>query len=263
MIGIFDSGVGGLAVWRELLKLLPESDITYLADTAAFPYGSKSPGFIIRRAKEITRTLCHMGARLIVVACNTATVVSIKELRHTFPVPFVGVVPPVKVAASTAGSRNETIFVLLTQNTAAGSKYTRLVTSWAGEKRVEAFTLPILARVVEDGSFRQAQVAESLVHTLRNKFNHQDPQKIRIVLGCTHYVFLRDLLAKALGPDIEIFDPCPAVAMQAVRILNGDPPQAGNRGKRVFLSTGDPEKFALQAGMLLGIDRPEVSLIEI
>ena len=97
MIGLFDSGVGGLACLREIDRLLPEADTLYLADSAAFPYGSLSPEIIKKRAEVITRTLIERGALLVVLACNTATVVAIKHLRDKFHIPFVGVEPPVKV----------------------------------------------------------------------------------------------------------------------------------------------------------------------
>jgi glutamate racemase len=252
MIGIFDSGVGGLAIWREVVRKLPETDILYLADNGGFPYGPRPPESIRQRTEAVSRLLIERGSSLIVAACNTATVTAIRHLRETFAVPFVGVVPPVKVAAS---SGNGPIFALMTENTSTGRKYLDLLEQFANGRRVEAICLPLLARVVEDGSFRDPATAALVVRTLR-EITGIAPAGSKVVLGCTHYVFLEELIREALGPEAEILDPSAAVAAQVARVLEERGlPRAGT-GRREFLATGDPRALSAAVSNLLGLDPP-------
>ncbi|MBW7997934.1 MAG: glutamate racemase [Candidatus Glassbacteria bacterium] len=215
MIGVFDSGVGGLAILREIEKRLPRADITYLADTEAFPYGSKSPEFVTERCTKITRLLIERGAQVIVLACNTATVVAIEHLRKTFEVPFVGVEPAVKVAAG--GANPGPIYVLMTANTAAGGKYAALVERHAGGRTVRPVVIGMLAAVVEDGSFRQEEVAAEIRRQVRAELGDLPPGSL-LVLGCTHYIFLKELLQETLGEGVEILEPSKAVAKQVEKV---------------------------------------------
>jgi glutamate racemase len=259
MIGIFDSGVGGLSLLRELELCLPKADILYLADNACFPYGSRPPQWLRYRAAAITRILIERGCHLVVVACNTATVVAIESLRKKFPAPFVGIVPPVKVAA--AREPEKPIVVLMTENTAEGSKYTELVRAYAGGARVEEVRLPLLAEMVEELEFRGPKAAERIVRDVRDLLGGRD-RGCRLVLGCTHYVFLRTLLQEGLGPGVEVLDPCAAVAAQVLRVCDQQRIPTAESGARKFLSTGNSERFAEQVEVLLGIKRPEVERVE-
>ena len=218
MIGMFDSGIGGLAILDAMGRLLPRADITYLADTAAFPYGPKSPEFVIGRCERISRLLIGRGAEVIVVACNTATVVAIEHLRARFAeTPFVGVEPAVKVAAS--NGQSGPIYVLMTANTAAGGKYAALVERHGGGRAVHPVVIDMLAPAVEDGSFRTPEVADEIRRKLKQEIG-DPPAGSQLVLGCTHYIFLKDLLRESLGPDVEILEPSDAVARQTERVLH-------------------------------------------
>jgi len=261
MIGIFDSGVGGLAILRQVAKLLPRADILYLADTAAFPYGPRSTRFVKSRTAAITRFLIQSGAQLVVVACNTATVVAIRYLREVFDIPFVGVEPPVKVAAELAGHR-EPICVLLTQNTASGKKYADLVKRFSQGRRVEAVCLPLLAQVVEDGSFRNKKVAAQVVKTVKNALGELTTGA-KLVLGCTHYIFLQELLQEALGPAVKILEPGRSVAEQVQRLMTEHGIGAEESGRRDFYCTGDADEFAGRVENLLGIEKPVVERVEV
>ncbi len=217
MIGIFDSGAGGLAILREINRLLPNAHTTYLADTAAFPYGGKSPEFVIERCTKITQLLIERGANVIVVACNTATVVAIEHLRAQFAkFPFVGVEPAVKVAA--ANGSPGPIAVLMTANTAAGKKYAALVERVAGGRAVRPVVIEMLAAVVEDGSYLRPEVAAEIRRRVKAELGDLPPGS-QLVLGCTHYIFLKDLLQEALGAGVEILEPSAAVAKQVRRVL--------------------------------------------
>ena len=260
MIGIFDSGVGGLSLLRELKLSLPKADILYLADNACFPYGSRPPRWVKDRAAAITRTFLERGCRLVVVACNTATVVAIEHLRKKFPIPFVGIVPPVKVAA--AREPEKPIVVLMTQNTAGGGKYTELVQNYAGKTRVQEVRLSLLAEVVEELKFKEPETAERVVADVRGRLGDRG-QGCRLVLGCTHYVFLRPLLEERLGPEVEVLDPCEAVAAQVLRVCEEHGIPSEENGARRFLSTGDERRFAEQTAVLLGIAEPRVERVEL
>ncbi len=250
MIGVFDSGAGGLAILREIKRLLPDADTTYLADTGAFPYGDKSPEFVIERCTRITRLLIGRGARVIVLACNTATVVAIEQLRNSFDIPFVGVEPAIKVAAD--GANPGPIFVLMTANTAAGAKYTSLVERHAGGRTVRPLVIGMLAAVVEDGSFQQEEVATEIRRQVKQTLGELPPGS-QVVLGCTHYIFLKDILQTALDQGVEILEPGAAVARQVERVLSSQGPittTGPGKKKNILLATSaEGLSKALAAGL--------------
>jgi len=261
MIGIFDSGVGGLAIFRQVVNLLPRADILYLADTEAFPYGPRPTRFLKSRTASLTRFLISQGAELVVVACNTATVVAISYLRRIFDIPFVGVEPPVKVAAELPG-REEPVCVLLTQNTASGKKYADLVKKYSQRRRVEALCLPLLARVVEEGSFKDKKVAVQVVDNVRKALGELN-SGAKVVLGCTHYIFLQELLQEAFGPSVKILEPGRAVAEQVRRLLAEHGIPEVEKGRREFFCTGDVDQFAARVENLLAVEKPVVKRAEV
>lgn len=214
MIGVFDSGVGGLSVLRELFKLLPDERYVYYADTAHCPYGQKSKEYIIDRAREITRFLLDKGCDIIVIACNTATSAAIKTLRKELPdVPFVGIEPAVKPAAF--GSRNNVVGVLATAGTLKGGSYLDLIERYSTKADVVESIGRGFVELVESGDFSSPHaeaVVRAAVEPLLNA--HAD----NLVLGCTHYPFLTDMIAKVAGPGVKIINPAPAVAQQAQRM---------------------------------------------
>ena len=218
MIGIFDSGAGGLSVYREIVKVLPEEKYVYYSDNAHCPYGEKSREYVIDRARRITDFLIGQGCDVIVVACNTATAAAIATLREEYPdIPFVGMEPAVKPAA--LGTETGVIGVLATAGTLKGSKYLKTkgrfeddvhIVEHVGEGFVELVENGIL-----DGPEAYATVKASLQPLL-------DAGADRIVLGCTHYPFLRPVVEAVAGPGVQVIDPAPAVARQTVRLLEKD-----------------------------------------
>ena len=207
MIGIFDSGSGGLSVLRETLKVLPRERYVYFADNAYCPYGEKTPAFIRKRGRVITDCLLSRGADIVVVACNTATAAAISALREEYPVKFIGMEPAVKPAA--LSSETGVIGVLATAGTLKGSKY--LTTKGLYEddvrivERVGKGFVELVERGVLDGPEAEKTVRESLQPLL-------DEGADRIVLGCTHYPFLRNVIERIAGPSVQVIDPAPAVA---------------------------------------------------
>lgn len=219
MIGIFDSGVGGLSVFREIRKLLPEERYIYYSDNAHCPYGEKSREYIIDRAREITRLLLSEGADIIVVACNTATAAAIATLREEFQIRFIGMEPAVKPAAMS--TKTGVVGVLATAGTLKADKYLNTREKWAEGVKIAEHVGQGFVELVEKGctSGREAEgvVTESLKPLL-------DEGADRIVLGCTHYPFLSETISKtaaiiAPGRDIKVIDPAPAVAKHLLEIM--------------------------------------------
>lgn len=213
MIGIFDSGAGGLSVYREIRKILPEQDYIYYSDNANCPYGSKPKEFIIRRAKDITEFLLSEGAEIIVVACNTATAVAIKSLREDYPsVRFIGMEPAIKPAAQSTCTG--VIGVLATAGTLCSEKYLTHKEKYAGDICIAEHVGEGFVELVESGTVAGPAAEEVVSCSLKPLL---DAGADTIVLGCTHYPFLSDTISKVaseLYPDrsVMIIDPAPAVA---------------------------------------------------
>ncbi len=214
MIGIFDSGSGGLSVLREILRVLPEERFVYYADNANCPYGEKTPEFIQNRCRAITEYLLSRGARIIVVACNTATAAAISILRNEYPVKFIGMEPAVKPAA--LSSRTGVIGVLATAGTLKGSKYLTTKGIYEDDVKIVEHVGQGFVELVEngilDGPKAEGTVRKSLQPLL-------DAGADRIVLGCTHYPFLRNVIQRVAGPGVQIIDPAPAVARHLIEVM--------------------------------------------
>ena len=214
-IGIFDSGSGGLSVYRELVKLLPREQYFYYADNAHCPYGEKSPLYIQRRARFITEHFLDKGADIIVVACNTATAAAIATLRQEYPdVPFVGMEPAVKPAA--LGTETGVIGVLATAGTIKGSKYLNTRGLYESDVTIAEHVGQGFVELVERGILDGPEAESTVEASLRPLL---DQGADRIVLGCTHYPFLQPVIERLAGPGVQVIDPAPAVARQTLRIL--------------------------------------------
>ena len=219
MIGIFDSGVGGLSVFREIRKVLPDERYVYFSDNAHCPYGEKTREYIIERARAITETLLSKGADVIVVACNTATAAAIADLRERYDVPFIGMEPAVKPAASC--TKTGVVGVLATAGTLKADKYLTTRGKYAEEVRFVEHVGEGFVELVENGNTSGAEaervVGKSLIPLLEAGAD-------TIVLGCTHYPFLTDTILKVASehfPDheISVIDPAPAVARHLLDVM--------------------------------------------
>lgn len=222
MIGIFDSGIGGLSVFREIRKVLPEERYFYFSDSAHCPYGEKSKDYIIERAREITSLLLKEGADIIVVACNTATAAAISVLREEFPVTFIGMEPAVKPAASS--TRTGVVGVLATAGTLKADKYLTTRGKFSEGVKIVEHVGQGFVEAVEKG-MTTGEEAERIVRSSLGPLLHEGAD--RIVLGCTHYPFLMETIKKVAGDlyperDIEIIDPAPAVAKHLLEVMESD-----------------------------------------
>lgn len=219
MIGIFDSGIGGLSVFREIRKVLPEQSYIYYSDSAHCPYGDKSQEYIIDRAREITRFLLSKGAEIIVVACNTATAAAIATLRQEFPVKFIGMEPAIKPAA--ANTHTGVVGVLATAGTLKADKYHNTRERWGDNVQIVEHVGNGFVELVEKGMTEGREAEETVEACIEPLL---DAGADTIVLGCTHYPFLSQTISKVasrLVPEREvtIIDPAPAVARHLVEVM--------------------------------------------
>jgi glutamate racemase len=215
-IGVFDSGAGGLSVYKELEKLLPNESYIYYADSANCPYGSKPQERIIELSKNITEFLLSKNCKIIVVACNTATAAAIDWLREHYSIPFIGMEPAVKPAA--LNSKTKSIGVLATAGTFKGRLYIETSHKYASEINVCYQVGEGLVEFVEKGDFGSDEVRSLLLKYINPMVDCNIDQ---LVLGCTHYPFFKPLLKKILPQGVEIIDPAPAVAKQTKKVLLG------------------------------------------
>ena len=219
MIGIFDSGVGGLSVFREIKKILPGERYIYYSDNAHCPYGEKTKEYIIDRARHITDFLISKGADVIVVACNTATAAAIKTLREEYPVPFIGMEPAIKPAAQITSSG--VVGVLATAGTLKADKYKDTRGKYADDVTVVEHIGQGFVELVESGQTCGIKAESIVIESVEPLL---DAGADTIVLGCTHYPFLAETISKiasSLAPEraINIVDPAPAVARHLHEVM--------------------------------------------
>jgi glutamate racemase len=213
-VGFFDSGIGGVSVVLEFVRLRPDAEVYYLADWEYCPYGDKTPEIILARAHWLTRKLLDQGCRLIVVACNTATAVAIDSLRAAYDVPLVGMEPAVKPAA--LHSKSGVVGILATASTFHGRLYRETSARFSSGVRIVTATGDGFVELVENGDIDSVHarhvVSGVLKPMLAEGVDH-------IVLGCTHYPFLKSVIQEIAGPDVTVVDPSLPVARRACELL--------------------------------------------
>jgi glutamate racemase len=252
VIGIFDSGVGGLSVLRAVQQVLPGEDLVYFADQAHVPYGSRTLNEVRAFSEGITRNLLAEGAKLIVVACNTASAAALHHLRGVFPdVPFVGMEPAVKPASE--HTQSGVVGVLATPATFQGELYASVIERFANGVRVLQDTCPGLVMEVDAGNLDTPQVRAILERALKPML---DGGIDTVVLGCTHFPFVIPTIEEIAGPSVRVIDPAPAIARQAVRLLdlNNIRNRDDKTGQVRYLTTGDPRKFAKLLPRLIHVE---------
>ena len=235
MIGVYDSGQGGKSVLQELVKLLPEEDFAYYADTRYCPYGPRPVSEIIERACAVADFLIEKGCELIVVACNTATAAAIDHLRSHYDIPFIGMEPAVKPAV--LQSRSGVVGVLATQGTFKGSLYLHTLAKFKEDVKVIQQVGEELVETVEKGVLDGPEV-EALIHKCIDPMLEAGAD--HIVLGCTHYPFLQPVIERIAGEKVTIINPAPAVARQTKKILEsikGIEPSSGKKGSITYYSS--------------------------
>jgi glutamate racemase len=249
-IGVFDSGVGGLSVLRAMRTLMPNEDVIFFGDQGHVPYGPRPLEEVRAFSEGITRWLLDEGAKLIVVACNTASAAALKYLRATFPdVKFVGMEPAVKPAAE--GTRSRVVGVLATPATFQGALYASVVERFANGVEILQDTCPGLVQEIEKGNLESAETRRILGSALRPML---EKNVDTVVLGCTHYPFVIPLIEQIVGESVRVIDPAPSVAKQAERLLDaaGMRNPSESRGRVQFYTSGDEAAVESLLPKLLG-----------
>lgn len=235
-IGIFDSGVGGLSVLKEIRQHLPAENLIYVADSAYAPYGNKSHEFILERSHALTRFLIDQDIKAIVIACNTATTISVAELRKSYNLPFVAMEPGVKPAI--AATKSGVVGVMATENTLTSDHFTQLVHRYAENVRVINQPCHGLVEQIEKGEMDSQQTVALVTQYLRPLV---EAGADTIVLGCTHYPLIRETIRRQLESGISIIDTGQAVAQQLGRVLENHSlgNQSSEPGQTQYWSSGD------------------------
>ncbi len=238
-IGVFDSGLGGLTVWKELRRGLPAESIVYFGDGKNCPYGPKPVAEVIGYAEQAVRLLLDQGAKLIVVACNAATAAAIDYLRTTYDLPFVGMEPAVKPAA--LSTRSGVIGILATRNTLKGHLFRDNVARYGDRVRILEAVGEGFVEIVE-ADLEQTPKAEETVRRVVEPMLNAGAD--RIVLGCTHYPFLAPVIRRVIGDrQVELVDPAPAVERRVAHLLTefGLQAEVDHQPQYSFFTAAGPE----------------------
>jgi glutamate racemase len=240
-IGIIDSGLGGLTVWKELVQTMPNEDYLYFGDSGFCPYGSKDSEEITLRVKTIVNYLISKKSKIIVIACNAITASSIDILRKNYQIPFIGMEPAIKPAL--LKTKTKAIGVLATERALKGNLFFNTKKRYAkGIKIIEKIGKGLVEKV-EALDFN----SESTMEILKNYLNPMIEKNIDfLVLGCTHYPFLQESMKEILGDKVVIIDPAPAIAQHTANILKQMKQKMNTetlKGQSMFLTTGDANKM--------------------
>ena len=262
-VGVFDSGVGGLTVVREIIRQLPDENIVYFGDTARVPYGSKSQKTVIRFSEQIIRFLKTKQVKAIVIACNTASALALDIVREEFDVPILGVVAPGARAAVKA-TRNRKIGVVGTDATVRSGVYTKVIQGIDPQIRVIEKACPLFVPLVEEG-FKEHEVTREIIEYYLESLRATDIDAM--ILGCTHYPLLRSRIRVYMGEDIQIVNPAYETALDLKALLeerdmaNGDREAPGSRYE--FYVSDTAEKFRHFANTVMPFDVPETNVVNI
>ena len=248
-IGVFDSGVGGLTVAREIMRQLPDENIVYFGDTARVPYGSKSRDNIIRFSRQIIRFLQTRRVKAIVIACNTATAQALEAARQEFDTPIIGVIEP-GARAAIAETKNKKIGVAGTEGTILSRMYTRVIRELEPEAEVLGKACPLFVPLVEEG-FTKHHITEEVIDIYLKEMKESEVDTM--ILGCTHYPLLRSAIMEYMGEGVRIVNPAYEAAMDLKKLLeernlsNED----GEFNKYEFYVSDAAEKFKKFANSVL------------
>ena len=259
IIGVFDSGFGGLTVLRELRRVLPGADYLYFGDTAHLPYGAKSVRTVTKYAISAAHFLEQHGIEMLVVACNTATALAFEDIREAVRVPVVGVIEPGAQRAAEI-SKNRNAIVIATEATVSSHAYKKALQQFGLEATEKA--CPLFVPLVEEG-WVEHPVTEQVAHIYMDEVFRDGARNADVlVLGCTHYPLLRPLLRKVVSANVEIVDSAESTAAQVVKLLPGKHAM-DHSGRLRCYATDSVEKFRRLGGKFLGCPIEDIELIDI
>ena len=258
-IGVFDSGLGGLTVLKELLKTLPNEQIIYLGDTARVPYGNKSHETVTRYSFENTRFLLRRGIKLLIIACNTASAYSMGAVKDAFTVPSLGVIQP-GARAAVQNTRSRKVGIIGTSGTILSKAYPKAIHDLASEIMTYEKACPLFVPLVEEG-WIDNEVTEMVARTYLGDLTGKDIDTL--ILGCTHYPLLKGVISKLMGSDVKLVDSAEETAKEAKNLLkdmNLLAPDNTKGGYQIFV-TDLPKQFSDVAALFLGINQVPVELV--
>jgi len=256
-IGVFDSGIGGLTVLRELLATLAEESFVYFGDTARVPYGTKSAETVLRFSRENVRFLLGRGVKMIVVACNTASAEAVPQLGDDFDVPVVGVIEP-GVRAAVAATKTRRIGVIGTAGTIRSGAYQSNITRAMPGAQVFSQPCPLFVPLAEEG-WVDRDVTRAVAREYLSVYDGHDIDTL--VLGCTHYPLLKGVIGEVMGPAVTLVDSAVETAHEVARVLDDEGLRGGGGGDfHVVLSDTSPT-FEEIAARFLGRDVPGIELV--
>jgi glutamate racemase len=256
-IGVFDSGIGGLTVVRELMRQLPNESIIYFGDTARVPYGPKSPDTVLRYSREIVDFLKREGVKAVVVACNTATAHALPALKEENDLPILGVIEPGSRAAARA-TQSKSIGVIGTQGTVNSRAYARAIKAAAPDATVTALACPLFVPLAEEG-WLDTEVTRLVAKEYLQPFSSFPIDTL--VLGCTHYPLLKTVIGNVVGREVRLIDSAEETAAETAATLRdeGLAHEKTDSARYRFIASDAPEQFLRVGGRFLGssIDRVE------
>ncbi|PKN77757.1 MAG: glutamate racemase [Candidatus Cloacimonetes bacterium HGW-Cloacimonetes-1] len=244
-IGIFDSGVGGLTVYKSIRDNFPEEDLVYFGDTARVPYGPKSPNTIIEYSIQNARFLLQQNIKVLIVACNTSSAVAIPYLQKLTDIPIIGVIEP-GAEQAVISSKNHRIGVIGTEGTIRSNAYTKAITEMIPKAKVYSHPCPLFVPLAEEGWHEHA-VAFDIAEQYLSFFHGKDIDTL--VLGCTHYPLLKETIQKVVGDKVQLVDSAEAISDYLKRFLPED--SDGQPGTNVFYVSDNEEKFSEIASRIL------------
>ncbi|KPU27451.1 glutamate racemase [Caloranaerobacter sp. TR13] len=256
-IGVFDSGIGGLTVLKEIMEQLPNEDIIYFGDTARIPYGTRSKETVIKYSFQCIKFLLSKNIKAIVIACNTASAIALESAREKFDVPIIGVIEPGAKAAISA-TRNNKIGVIGTSGTINSEAYQTLIRNMDKSSEVIGVACPLFVQIVEEG-WEDTDVAMLAAEKYLMELKEHNIDTL--VLGCTHYPILRYTLSKVMGKEVSLVNPAfeTAKTVKEMLISNDMLKDSTDKPKYKFYVSDDPEKFRRIGGNFL---RREIQSIE-
>ena len=262
-VGVFDSGVGGLTVAREISRQLPEENIVYFGDTARVPYGSKSQNTIIRFSEQIIRFLKTKQVKAIVIACNTASALALDAVRDEFDIPIMGVVIPGARAAVEA-TKNRKVGVVGTDATVQSGMYTKVIHEMAPDITVIEKACPLFVPLVEEG-FKEHVVTREIIEYYLESMRNTDIDAM--ILGCTHYPLIRSKIRDYMGDRIQIVKPAYETAMDLKKMLEergmANDGSTEQHSRYSFYVSDAAEKFRKFANTVMPFDVPTTNVVNI
>jgi glutamate racemase len=257
-IGIFDSGVGGLTVFRRLAEYVPGESIVYLGDTARVPYGTKSAGTVVRYARACANLLLDRGVKMLVVACNTASAYALETLRAELDVPVLGVIEP-GAAVAVRSTRNKRVGVIGTAGTVSSGQYERAIHRLAPDVEVFSKPCPLFVPLAEEG-WTEGDVPRQVA---REYLGEIAARRIdTLVLGCTHYPLLKGVIAEMMGNGVTLVDSAEATAAVARDMLGANVAAGKGAPSYRFLVSDAPESFARVGKRFLGCEVEHVEWVD-